>query len=192
MLIRAAHEVIEAIHKTEIGQTDLWRFIPTKTYRQLTRNEDAMAAIVSKYLKIKLDSMERDAKASETRVGEEIQRNSPSVTSCPLSVHDSSSPTVLSSSAASPLTLHSPLTASAHSPASVSPSSLASRDASSPAAAVAGASVAPSETILGQFFKGNSDASFGDILSTVLDLILAGIDTTAFSAGFVVYYTVLV
>jgi cytochrome P450 len=46
----------------------------------------------------------------------------------------------------------------------------------------------PNDTILGQFFKSNSNASFGDILSTVLDLMLAGIDTTAFSAGFIVYY----
>ena len=127
-LIRAAHEVIEAIHKTEIGQTDLWRIFPTKTYRQLCKNEDIMADIVAKYLRIKLDSMQKSQQVSDSESGGSV------------------SPTY-------------------------SISALAAND-----------------TILGQFFKDSSDASFGDILSTVLDLILAGIDTTAFSAGFVIYY----
>ena len=165
-LIRAAHEVIEAIHKTEIGQTDFWRFYPTKIYRQLCHNEDIMAEIVSKYLRIKLGCMAKTGPRVGGK-GNEIPTTSSSVTSCPVSQsmnsETTSQKTLLSSS---------PLTASA---AAASSSSLAS-------------SLAASETILGQFFKGNSDASFGDILGTVLDLILAGIDTTAFSAGFVIYY----
>ena len=100
-LIRASHEVIEAIHHTEIGTTDAWRFYPTRMYKQLCVNEDKMAAIVSKYLK-------------------KVQSE-------------------------------------------------------------------PKDTAAYQLFR-NSNNSFGDVLGTVLDLLLAGIDTTAFSAGFLVYY----
>ena len=146
-VIRAAHEVIESIHKTEIGQSDLWRFIPTKTYRQLCRGEDVMAQIVSKYLKIKLQSMQKDMQVEE---------------------QDKNISSSLRKSAA--------VSSAASSSSQVSSSMLSSSQNN------------PNDTILGQFFKTNSDASFGDILSTVLDLMLAGIDTTAFSAGFIVYY----
>lgn len=100
-LIRASHYVIEAIHHTEIGTTDAWRFYPTKMYKQLCQNEDKMAEIVAKYLK---------------KVQDE-----------------------------------------------------------------------PKDTAAYQFFK-NSKFCFSDVLGTVLDLLLAGIDTTSFSAGFLVYY----
>lgn len=100
-LIRASHEVIEALHHTEIGTTDAWRFYPTRMYKQLCVNEDKMAQIVSKYIK----KVQADGK----------------------------------------------------------------------------------DTAAHQLFR-NSNNSFGDVLGTVLDLLLAGIDTTAFSAGFLIYY----
>lgn len=174
MLIRAAHEVIEAIHKTEIGQTDFWRYYPTKIYRQLCDNEDIMAEIVSKYLRIKLDCMSKTALRQGAGEGTESETSSSSVTSCPLSPPSTESgKNLLTSTSASAAS------------ATASPVSSVSSLTSSAAGT---SSLAASETILGQFFKGNSDASFGDILGTVLDLILAGIDTTAFSAGFVIYY----
>lgn len=130
LLIRAAHEVIEGIHNTELGASDLWRYFPTKYYRQLCEGEDTMAEIVARYLHKKLDEI----RSQEMTKGDKQQN----------AISASVQATVATST--------------------------------------------PNDTILGQFFKTNSDASFGDILGTVLDLMLAGIDTTAFSAGFVVYY----
>lgn len=187
VLIRAAHEVIEAIHKTEIGQTDVWRFIPTRTYRQLCHNEDLMADIVSKYLRIKLASMEKKSREAEESL---LPANSSSVTSCPLTASSDAgktSETVCSTSGPPDSGPFSSASSSSSSSPSLT-STTASSFTPSTTTTAGTTTLASSETILGQFFKGNSDASFGDILSTVLDLILAGIDTTAFSAGFVVYY----
>lgn len=110
-LIKAAHLVIEAVMNTEVGQTDAWRYFPTRMYRQLCTNEDLMAGIVSKVLKEKLDGiLSKNVENFGSKSG-----------------------------------------------------------------------------VINQFFS-DPKTTFGDVLATVLDLMLAGIDTTAFSSGFVLYY----
>jgi hypothetical protein len=137
-LIRSSHEVIEAVHATEIGQTDLWRYFPTKMYRQLCNNQDIMADIVKKYLHEKLVEL------AERKIGKEAAQLSADLQSDKL------------------------------------------KTAVAAAGGITGLSA--SETILAQYFNTETDTSFGDLLGCVLDLILAGIDTTSFSAGFVIYY----
>lgn len=131
-LIRAAHEVIEAVMKTEVGQTDLWRYYPTRVYKQLVRGEDAMSQIVSDHLtrKIqehKLFQMNPTLESVKNKTNKRKEDN---------------------------MTIQSNFN---------------------------------EFSVMSSFFQ-DKNTNFGDVLGTVLDLMLAGIDTTAFSAGFVIYY----
>ncbi|KAI1287064.1 Mitochondrial cytochrome P450 -like protein [Halotydeus destructor] len=104
--IKASHDTIEGVMHTETGQADLWKYYPTKSYRQVCRGQGKMAEIAMKYLKLKQESMDKQP---------------------------------------------------------------------------------DDRSVLANFFR-VPEATEKDVLGAVLDLLMAGIDTTAFSSGFVLYY----
>lgn len=58
-MIKAAHETIEGVMRTEMGSVDFWKYFPTKDYRKVCRGQTKMAEITSKYLKMKQEQLEK-------------------------------------------------------------------------------------------------------------------------------------
>lgn len=51
-MIKAAHDTIDGVMRTEMGQMDFWQYFPTKHYRKLCRGQTKMAEITSKHIQV--------------------------------------------------------------------------------------------------------------------------------------------